>query len=92
MFTSHYHYTTDALKLHINNKKMLHFVNIWSKEVPVNVSYPSNVSQVDGYLDASISPILVRYIISINKLIHFKNKIRMRIQGGNIFRVKIKIT
>ena len=50
--------------VHINNQRILHFVNIWSKEVIVNVSYPRTVNQIYGYMDAIISPTLVRYIIS----------------------------
>ena len=37
------------------NQTILHFVNILFKVVPLNISYPSTVNQIDGYLDASIS-------------------------------------
>ena len=53
----------------INNKKIFHFVDIWSKEVPNNISYPSTVNKIDGYLDASIIPIYVRCIIERDKQI-----------------------
>ena len=53
--------------VHINNQKILRFVNIWSYEVPVNISYPSTVNKIDVYMDASISPTYVRYTISIDK-------------------------
>ena len=50
--------------VHIDNQIMLHFVNIWSKKVIVNISYPSTVNKIDGYLDSRISPTSVKYIIS----------------------------
>ena len=74
-------------KFHINNQKILHFVNIWSKEAIENISYPSTVYQIDGYLDASIIPTSVRYIISIDKEINTK-KYKINIsQRGNILRL-----
>ena len=33
--------------VHINNQTILHFFNLWFKEVPVNISYPSTVNQID---------------------------------------------
>ena len=61
MFISHYRYTTDSLKHSIPIiKPYLIFPNIWSKEVPVNISYPGTANQMYGYLDASISPIYVK--------------------------------
>ena len=49
--------------VHINNQTKLHSVGLWSKEVPVNISYPIIVDPIDGYFDASISPSSVIYII-----------------------------
>ena len=51
--------------VHINNQIILHFVNLWSKEVIENISYPSTVNQIDGYMDARIIPTPVRYTIPI---------------------------
>ena len=42
--------------VHINNKTIIHFFNIWSKEFIENISYPSTVNKVDRYMDAIISP------------------------------------
>ena len=33
--------------VHINNQRILNFVNICSKEVIVNTSYPSTINQID---------------------------------------------
>ena len=63
MFTSHRHYTTNDLKIRINNQKTLHYINIRSKEVIVNISYPSTLNRIGGYMDAIISPTPVRCII-----------------------------
>ena len=49
---------------HINNKTILNFVNLWSKESIENISYLSKVNQIDGYLDGIISPISLSCIIS----------------------------
>ena len=49
--------------LYINNKTIPHFVNIWSKEAIENISYPSSVNKIDGYLYSRISPTPVRYMI-----------------------------
>ena len=71
----------------INIQTILYFVNLWSKELPTNISYPIDVNSIDGYVDASISPISVRYNIKRYKQTkHKKNKIK-RIQGGNIHRL-----
>ena len=51
----------------INSQQILHFVHLWSKEVPVNIIYPSIVNTIDGYFDASISPICVKYLITRDK-------------------------
>ena len=77
---------------HINNQTILHFINIWSKEVPVNISYPSTVNKIDGYLDASISPTYIRYIISREKKLNSKKKKTKMIQVGGIIRLLIKIS
>ena len=52
---------------HINIQTIPHFVNIWSKEVPLNISYPIIVNKICGYLDARICHTSVRYIISREK-------------------------
>ena len=54
------------LKSPYQQLKTLNFVNIWSKEVIVNVSYPSTFNQIDGYMNLSISPKSVTYTFSIN--------------------------
>ena len=51
----------------INNQTILNCVNLWSKEVPYNISYPSIVKPNGGYLDEIIIPSSVRYIITRNK-------------------------
>ena len=68
----------------INNETILHFVNLWSKKVPVNIRYPSTINQISVYTDASISPKYVGYIISIYKQLKNKNKKIKKIQGGDI--------
>ena len=45
-----------------NNQIILQFVNLYPKEVPVNISYPSTLNQIDGYLEEIISPAAVRYL------------------------------
>ena len=47
----------------INNQTILHFVNLWSKEVTVTISYPTMFNKINGYLYARISSSSVRYII-----------------------------
>ena len=42
--------------VHINNQTKLHFMNLWSIEVPVHNSYPRMCNNIDCYLDARISP------------------------------------
>ena len=42
--------------VHINNQEILHFVNLWPKEVVENISYPSKVIQIYVYMDSNISP------------------------------------
>ena len=54
-------------RVHINKQTRLDFVNIWSKEVILNVSYPITVNQINGYMDSSISPTPVRHTISIHR-------------------------
>ena len=78
--------------VHNNNHMILHFVNIYLKEVSINISYPSTDNQIYGYLDVNISHIYVRYIISIYKqLNNKKNKIKSN-KGGDIIRILRKIT
>ena len=76
----------------INNQAILQFVNIWSKKVPVNISYPSTVNKVDRYLEVRISPTSVRYNLSRDKQLNNKNNKRNRSQGGSILRVLRKRT
>ena len=64
MFTSHFYYANYACKQSRSIIKILDFVHLWSKEVPVNISYPSTVNQIYGCLDTRISPNSVRYIIT----------------------------
>ena len=54
--------------VHINDNKILHFFNLWSKEVIVNVSYTRTVNQIGGYMDARIITKPVRYIISRDRV------------------------
>ena len=61
MFTTHFYYTIDALKLPRSIiKQYFTLLNISSKEVPTNISHPSTVNKIDGYMDASISPSSVK--------------------------------
>ena len=53
--------------VHINIQTILQFVNIWSKEAIENISYPSTVNKIDGYLDSRISITSARYVISRDK-------------------------
>ena len=41
-------------KFQINNQMILYFVNLLSKEVPVNTSYPRTFNQIYGYLYSRI--------------------------------------
>ena len=52
--------------LQINNKT-LQFVNLLSKEVPINISYPIIVNRINGNLDAWLGPSYVRYIFTREK-------------------------
>ena len=71
----------------INIQTILYFVNLWSKELPTDISYPIDVNNIDGCMDASIIPSYVRYNIKRDKQTkHKKNKIK-RIQGVNIHRL-----
>ena len=76
--------------VHINNQRILRFVNILSKEVPLNISYPSTVNQIYGYLDTRISPTSVGNIISRDKKLNNKNNTIIRSKGGDIVRILIK--
>ena len=67
--------------MHINNQTILHFVNLWSKEVPLNISYPRMFNKIDGYLDGRISSSSVRYIIVLGIQMNYKDKIRNKSQG-----------
>ena len=51
----------------INNQTIIHFVNLFSREVSIDVSYPIIVNPIYGYLNASISPSSVSYIFTIEK-------------------------
>ena len=61
-------------KIHINDKTILHFINIWSREAIGNIIYPITVNNIDRYLDSMISPTSVRYIMSIDKGINTKKR------------------
>ena len=75
---------------HINNKKIFCFVNLWPKDVPVNISYQKTVNKIDGYLDAMISPTPVLCIISTDKKLNNKKKKINIIQGEYILILLIK--
>ena len=78
----------DALKLSRSTmKQYLNLLNIWSKEVPVNIIYPGTVNQIDSYMYESISTSSVRYIIKSYKQISYKRKKIKRIQGGDFNRL-----
>ena len=51
----------------INNQTIIHFVNLWSKVVPINSIYQSIINPIDVYLDAHIGPNSIRYIITMYK-------------------------
>ena len=53
----------------------------------MNISYPRSVDQIDEYLDASIIPTSVRFIISRDKEINNKKKNKSKVQGGDIIRI-----
>ena len=72
---------------HIKNQTILHFVHMRYKEFHVNISYPSIVNQIDGYLDSRISPNSVIYIMKGYKQIYHKKKKTKIIQGGDIHRL-----
>ena len=50
------------------------FFNLCSNEVIVNIIYPSTVNKIDGYLYLTISPTLLRYNISRDKLKKIKER------------------
>ena len=77
--------------VYINNQTIPHFVNLWSKKVPVNISCPSIFDQVDCYLDVRISPSFVRYTLTIEKN-QYKKMIRKRIHGGGFHRLLKQLT
>ena len=72
---------------HINNETILHFINIWYKEVPLNTSYPTTVNQIDGYLDASISPSFFNIYHHNGQTNKFKSKKINKSKGGDIHRL-----
>ena len=72
---------------HINNQIIPHFVNLWSKELPVNISYPIIFNQIDGYLDARIIHSYVIYIITRDNQNQYKNQTTNIIQGRDIHRL-----
>ena len=49
--------------VHINNQTILHFNNLWSKEVPFNIGYVIMFNNIDGYLYAIISPLTYPYYL-----------------------------
>ena len=58
-------------------------MNLWSKEVPVNISYPIIVNPIDAYLDARIIPSYVIYTIRKDKPNQYKTKTINISQGGD---------
>ena len=71
----------------INIKTILHFVNLWSKGVPLNISYPRMFNNIDGYFDAIFSPGSVIYIIKSEKQMNHKGKTRKKRLGVDYQRV-----
>ena len=47
-------------------------MNLWSKEVPIDISYSSIVNKMYGYFDESVSPSSLRYIITRDKQMNYK--------------------
>ena len=66
---------------------ILNFVNLWSKEVSVNIIHPSTVNKIDRYPDARIRYTSVWYFISIDKNLNNENRKIKIIQGGDINRI-----
>ena len=70
--------------MHINNQTILHFVNLWCKEIPINISFPSIVNQIVSYLDERVRPSSVICIITRYKPTKYKNKTGKKSQRGVI--------
>ena len=70
----------------INNQTILNFVYLWSKEVPLSLSYPIIVNPIRGYFDARIVPSCVRYIITKSNQCITK-KMKNRSQVGDVHRL-----
>ena len=85
MFTINFNYAMYDFRQYISIIKQYFILwNLWSKEVPVKISYISNINKIDGYLYAMIIPTSVRYIITNNKQINYKKKkINKKISRGN---------
>ena len=49
--------------MYINNQPRLHFVNLWSREVIVNIIYLVTVNKIDGYINARLITKSVAFII-----------------------------
>ena len=60
--------------VHINNKIILHFLNLWSKEVIGDIIYPITVNKIDRYLDTITSHTSISYIISRDKEINERER------------------
>ena len=75
MFTNNYHYIKNFLK-HSRSitKQYFTLFNRCSKEIHVNISYANTVNKIDLYMDASISPTSVRYIISVDNQLDKKEE------------------
>ena len=65
----------------MNNQAIIYFNNLWSKEVPINISYPITFNSIDGYLGAIISPDSVIYIITRNKNVAQKEDNKWKSRG-----------
>ena len=60
MLTSNYNYTTDSLKNSISIIKQYFISSIYGQNKILNISYPSIVNKIDGYIDAMMSPAYVK--------------------------------
>ena len=68
-------------RAHIKNQITLHVFNLCSKEDIINISYPRTDNYIYGYLDGSISPTQVQYVIKIHKEINHKDNQKSKIKG-----------
>ena len=60
--------------VHISNKIIHPFLNLWSKEVIGDIIYPITVNKIDRYLDTITSHTSISYIISRDKEINERER------------------